>query len=1850
MTAEESEPRKSAIDTAVDKGTYEVLRDRLVKSSADLANRADRLNVSRVEHFGTSRFEVISSDRIRTINNCVPRDIVSVGNHLIFGYNVFIGLRKQTVISDVLSVHRFQDEEGKFSFEPLTSGHEPDYLVDPRFVRDFDELYQYYKDAKLVQLRVRDQKLLAVFQIGQSIKDIRVLRWSIANDFRLNYIDNRGERDHIFPPTHDFEWTATTRSDHRHGSHPHVSILDEVFVETIGGDLTVKIEDNTATGLGVYSEPVDDPRQSLDDAEFLYARVGPLVLLKIKPYRELSYRYLVFNTRTRTVSRIDAIGQSCVRLPEDHGIIFPGGYYLQNGELKLFDLDISGMIFKRMVRSPNGEDVLYVFHDKDGGRRILLPYNLIRKEVVAAVPCHGFTLFPDGKMVLFRATTDEPTRVHPMQVWRTPFVSDEIAAIQPVGTSFLAKIGNAELVRGISDALSICRMVEDSQPSLRKYEDLIQATRRVSDNYLWYGDADAHDLRSPLHEIQSVADLIADEFEKVQVQRQATRQALNGVQADQARVLNELRPQDFRAIESFVETLATIRNLRGRIVGLRDLRYIDLPDVDTLEAANTAAFAMVSKETVTFLLKEEALTPYLSRISELTNSAEKSQTVVDLATQQEAVDKISQGLELLSEIVASLKVDDATKRTKILEKTSEVFSQLNRTRAICQTRRKELRSTEAKAEFSADFRLYAQSVQSAIGLADTPEKCDDQLAALLLQLEELESRYSEFDEFLTELAVKREDVYEVLSARKQTLVDERQRRSQNVVVAVDRILSGIARRSATFQSPDELNTYFAADPMVAKVYELSDKLRTLGDGLRADEIISRLKVTKEESVRALRDRSDLFEDGAKVIRLGRHRFSVNTSLVDLTLIPRDDKLVLHLTGTDYFEVIDEPQWTETKEFWAQQIVSETDQVYRSEYLASCILAEAESEQNGVSVRDLIEAARFFDSLSALVNKTAAERYDEGYERGVHDHDAALILAKIVPMYFGAGLLRYPATARAIGTLFWARCDNTTQKSNWERRAKNLLRLRETFAHSNAIDIFVEELSDAVLSFFSANEIKINSDISHLASRYLLEEVGQSPVRFVVSPEAIHLRDALAKKLNSQSVFRQLTDDLAGLSGHLRPAYELATAWVRSFVEQSNDPALSDYAHLCEETAVLLLTEPSLPRMAFTTTTPTVVDVSELLGQHPRIINRTMRLRLDEFVSRLTVFRKHRAPSFRHYVNSRNRFLQTQRARLRLDELKPKVMSTFVRNRLINDVYLPLIGDNLAKQIGTVGETGRTDRMGMLLLISPPGYGKTTLMEYVANRLGLIFVKVNGPSLGHGVTSIDPDEAPNMTARQEVDKVNFALELGNNVMLYIDDIQHTNTELLQKFISLCDAQRKIEGVWRGQARTYDLRGKRFCVCMAGNPYTESGQRFQLPDMLANRADTYNLGEVLSGRDELFRLSYVENSLTSNPVLAPLVTRDPQDISTFVAIAHGQNRSPSELKYSYSAAEQEEIVLVLRKLFRIIEVVLAVNQQYILSASQEDAYRTEPPFKLQGSYRNMTKLASKVVAVMNPSELESLIDDHYASESQTLTTGAEHNLLKLAEIRGKLTDEQNKRWAEIKKSFGRNQVMGGRDADPVTRVTQVLGSLGERLDAIALAVDSAVRSETANISPAEKINQGLTDMGIHLAAIAKAITNVEHNVAAQQQSSVTLQSALQPVEKNLTGIQRALQTLVSVSQSGADRSLTTASTIQPLIDQMTQLIATLAKARFGVEIVNMPPPAVHDLVSKQIQIIEQLMIPVLRSLGHNLKGSKAIWDKLGELIEKLRETDMRDIASAARTVEMVSLFGNEPNENDRNTNNG
>jgi hypothetical protein len=422
------------------------------------------------------------------------------------------------------------------------------------------------------------------------------------------------------------------------------------------------------------------------------------------------------------------------------------------------------------------------------------------------------------------------------------------------------------------------------------------------------------------------------------------------------------------------------------------------------------------------------------------------------------------------------------------------------------------------------------------------------------------------------------------------------------------------------------------------------------------------------------------------------------------------------------------------------------------------------------------------------------------------------------------------------------------------------------------------------------------------------------------------------------------------------------------------------------------------------------------------------------------------PQFERYQQCRRQLVERYTEEFRLEEFQSHVLTTFVRNRLIDKIYLPLIGDNLAKQIGTEGQDKRTDRQGMLLLISPPGYGKTTLMEYVANRLGLTFVKINGPAVGHRVTSLDPNEAPNVAAREELAKLNLAFEMGNNVMIYVDDIQHTNPEFLQKFISLCDAQRRVEGVFRGRPRTYDLRGKRACVVMAGNPYTESGERFRIPDMLANRADTYNIGDIVGDNYDQFAMSYIENCLTSNPVLEKLSRRSQNDAYTILKIAETGQQEGFDFEGNYTVEEINEYVATMKKLLVVRDVVLNVNREYIRSAGQAREYRTEPAFLLQGSYRNMNRIGSRVLPVMNDAELWTLIYSTYEQDAQTLTSGAESNLLKFRELTGRLEGKQAERWEEIRKTFRRNLLLGDESDDKAGRIIQQLNAFAAGLDSI------------------------------------------------------------------------------------------------------------------------------------------------------------------------------------------------------------
>ncbi|WP_280356405.1 DNA repair ATPase [Nocardia otitidiscaviarum] len=1657
----------------IETGTYEILHTRLREHAAEVARRAELLNERRIAAFGGSELTLLGTERIRTGNNCVPRDVVALPDgRMVFGYNVFVGMRPETTVADVFAVHRFRAEgatpdgagpndaapgAAPFGFE---SADATGLFDDPRFLRDFAELYRYYSQTRLLQLRRVEGRLLAVFQTGQRTDDIRVLRWQLDTDGSLRYLDNRGERDHVFPPSHDFEWIETTRDDQVHGRHPHLSILGEVFVETLGGTLTIKVEDNTETGAGIYSEPVDEPLQSLADADVHYARLGPLILLRIRPYNETDWRHLVFNTRTKDVVRLDGIGQSCRRLPEDQGIIFPGGYYLATGVHKRFDTDTAELEYERTVRAGNGEDVLYVFHARAAGRTLLLPYNLVRTEVANPTVCHGYSIFEDGTMVVLRAMSEEPTRVHPLQVWRTPFVSDVYAAAQPVGTGPLHRVGNAELVRGISECLAVRRMVDEMRPAAAVFEAVIAACTRTVDLYHWLGDPELDDPAAALAEVRATAEQVLDEFDKVTALTAQASAAVDGAADEAAALMRRARAAAHRTADDWVRMLAELRRAQGHLVTVRELRYADTERIDALDGELAAALTDTGHRAVEFLSGADAFAGYRTELDDLLAQAEAIASAAAAEPLRKRLSEQTDALRIVTDVVGSLDITDATVRTTILTRIGEVLAGVNRVRATLDTRRAELAAVEGRAAFAAEYALLGQSVSGGLAVCDSPEACDDQLAKLLLAIENLESRFGEFDDFAEQLGAKREDVYEAFAARKQALLDERARRGERLADSAQRILSGVGRRAAALGSLDEVNTYFASDPMVARLRTAVADLRALGDQVRAEEFEGRLRAARQEAGRALRDRTDLYADGGETLRLGRHRFAVDTRPVELTMVPHEDALWYAITGTDYRAPVRDNGFEATRPYWSQLLVSETAEVYRGEYLAVSILAAAEHD-GGL---DALHAAAAAGELAELVGKIAADRYDEGYERGVHDHDAAAILDAALRLSAGAGLLRYPPAERAAAQLWWRFALSPEQAAYWRTRAGSLARARTVFGRTPAVDEVCTELAAGIAEFGS--HIGLDLVDAQLAGTYLFEELATPTPGFVTSAGARLLLDRFHRALDAASATgrAEFEADLRALADTAR--YRLVRAWLTAYLDQADDPEAA--ADLPEAVAIELCGS-ALPR--YDSAAALTATVGGLLGAHPRITGRELSFRLDELLARCGRFHRERVPGFRAYLRRRTELVDAERERLRLAEYRPRALSGFVRNRLIDEVYLPLIGDNLAKQLGVAGEADRVDRSGLLLLISPPGYGKTTLMEYVAARLGLVLVKVNGPALGHEVTSIDPEQAPHATARQELEKINFALELGNNVLLYLDDIQHTSPELLQKFIPLCDGQRRMEGVWEGRTRTYDLRGKRFAVCMAGNPYTEQGKRFRIPDMLANRADVWNLGDVLSGRDEQFALSYLENALTSNSVLAPLSSRDRGDLEILVRLARGDRTATADgLAHPYPAAELAEITAVLGKLLRVQEVVLAVNRAYIASAATADAARTEPPFQLQGSYRNMNALAERVVPVMNDSELEALIDDHYLGEAQTLAAATEANLLKLAELRGTLTPDQARRWTEVKSAYLREQALGGAEDDPLVRAIGALGLLGDRIGGIESALRALESTDSGRHHRAAAMEEG------------------------------------------------------------------------------------------------------------------------------------------------------------------------------------
>ena len=325
------------------------------------------------------------------------------------------GLKTETAVSDVFSLHSFEKTaEGVRSLRRCPPTEAGGFLA--------DEVRQGLRDSTSTT-RTRGscscsaprRALLAVVPDRRDARATsRSSAWRRAGGPRHLHGQPRRARPRL-PAVARLRVDADHARELRAGPHPHVNILDRCSSRRSKGDLTVKVENNTKDGQGIYREPVDDANQSLDDAEYRLregGRADPAAHHAV-PREDVPLPRVQHAHAARGAHRRHRPGVLRAARGPRHRLprrLLPADAATTRSSTARRE----GMEFtSASSRSPNGEDVLYVFHRRDEGAYVLFPYNLIRKEVQNPLQCHGYSLFADGRHGDLPRHVDEPTRVHP---------------------------------------------------------------------------------------------------------------------------------------------------------------------------------------------------------------------------------------------------------------------------------------------------------------------------------------------------------------------------------------------------------------------------------------------------------------------------------------------------------------------------------------------------------------------------------------------------------------------------------------------------------------------------------------------------------------------------------------------------------------------------------------------------------------------------------------------------------------------------------------------------------------------------------------------------------------------------------------------------------------------------------------------------------------------------------------------------------------------------------------------------------------------------------------------------------------------------------------------------------------------------------------------------------------------------------------------------------------------------------------------------------------------------------------------------------------------------------------------
>ena len=280
------------------------------------------------------------------------------------------------------------------------------------------------------------------------------------------------------------------------------------------------------------------------------------------------------------------------------------------------------------------------------------------------------------------------------------------------------------------------------------------------------------------------------------------------------------------------------------------------------------------------------------------------------------------------------------------------------------------------------------------------------------------------------------------------------------------------------------------------------KLAGIGIGLDLTkrDVQTQLKTIKEDAIRQLRDKKDLFSGDGNSIKFGKHFFSVNKQKLDLTMVPKEGAMFYHLTGTGFFEEVSDAAFLETKNVWEQAIVSENTEVYRSEYLAYIAMKNLLQEN-----RDLVS-----EEVLQYIQEFSANRYQEGYSKGIHDQDSAKILDALLYLSKHIDLLNFDSEARAMSNLYWQKFASEENKTIYDKQLKSAGIILQVFPDTTEYDFLLENLEESLRNFARETEL-FEEHLAASAALYLFKEISRHD-HFIISGEAHKLQDEFKKFL------------------------------------------------------------------------------------------------------------------------------------------------------------------------------------------------------------------------------------------------------------------------------------------------------------------------------------------------------------------------------------------------------------------------------------------------------------------------------------------------------------------------------------------------------------------------------------------------------------------------------------------------------------------------------------------------------------------------------------------------------------------